>query len=91
MQADAPVRIELAAAPSLGHPTASARVLLNVVVAGGDLRLCAPRHTLFLLLAEMALLYLLTCLFSQGYFGKECFIKLAPFAVVIGVGLVTGN
>ena len=29
--------------------------------------------------------------FSQGYFGKECFIKLAPFAVVIGVGLVTGN
>ena len=29
--------------------------------------------------------------FPQGYFGKECFIKLAPFAVVIGVGLVTGN
>ena len=41
---------------------------------------------------EMALLYLLTRLFfPQGYFGKECFIKLAPFAVVIGVGLVTGN
>ena len=42
------------------------------------------------------LYYLLTCLsrvlsLLQGYFGKECFIKLAPFAVVIGVGLVTGN
>jgi hypothetical protein len=29
----------------------------------------------------------LEAIFVFGYFGKECFVKLAPFAVVLGVGL----
>ena len=33
----------------------------------------------------------LEAIFLYGYFGKECFIKLAPFAVVIGVGIATGD
>ena len=33
----------------------------------------------------------LEAIFVYGYFGKECFIKLAPFTVVILVGLVNGN
>ena len=33
----------------------------------------------------------LEAIFVYGYFGKECFIKLAPFAALIGVSAATGN
>ena len=32
----------------------------------------------------------LEAIFLYGYFGKECFIKLAPFALVLAVGIVKG-
>ena len=32
----------------------------------------------------------LEAIFLYGYFGKECFVKLAPFALVIAVGIARG-
>jgi hypothetical protein len=32
----------------------------------------------------------LEAIFLYGYFGKECFTKLAPFALVLVVGLIKG-
>ena len=77
-------------------------MLLNVEQPGGDLRLCerSIQLSFFLALyihiphAVRTLSYSFAralSLLSQGYFGKECFIKLAPFAVVIGVGVASGH
>ena len=33
----------------------------------------------------------LEAIFVYGYFGKECFVKLAPFAAVIVAGLASDN
>ena len=68
-------------------------MLLTELVAGGDFRCALSSYIIPFLPQIVSAANHCHIVISAvyGYFGKECFIKLAPFALVVGVGIATGR